>query len=347
MKTFFCRCGQRIFFENTRCMICEKTLAFDPASGDMLSLSAGEVYFADQTYLVTENGKRYKSCKNLYDYQACNWLVDAESSEAFCVSCRLNQVIPNLSLTADSDKTLRHWVNVEKAKRRMLYGLLQLGLPFADKRTDPQHGLAFAFLEDQRHNPHVGEYLVLTGHHKGLITINLAEADDSYREQVRRDMGEAYRTVLGHFRHEIGHYYFERLVVAGGFIEEFRALFGDEQRDYAEALTQYYEQQLFANWQHDFVSAYAQVHPFEDWAECFGHYLHLQDVMDTAALQIVDADITEGFEDLTLALNELNRSLGLKDAYPFWLSPKTKQKLQFIHRLIEAFRQANPVAGAV
>jgi hypothetical protein len=334
MKTFYCQCGQRIYFENTRCNHCGRTLAFDPHSRDMLSLDR-----VDSTcFLSAVSGKQFKSCKNQNDYQACNWLLPADDSHDYCVSCRLNQVIPNVSLGIDSANTLRHWVSVEKAKRRLLYGLLQIGLPFADKFRDPENGLGFAFLEDQRHNPHVGDYLVLTGHHKGLITINIAEADDAYREQVRRDMGESYRTVLGHFRHEIGHFYYERLIVAGGFIQEFRALFGDERRDYAEALSHYYENQLFANWQHDFVSAYAQVHPFEDWAECFAHYLHIHDIQETAGNTINPDNIAEGFEALAIQLNELNRSLGLADAYPFWLSEKTQAKLQFIQRLIAHFQ---------
>lgn len=341
MKTFYCRCGQRIYFDNTRCNSCGRTLAFDPHSQAMLSLDRVE----SSNFFQAVSGKPFKSCKNQNDYQACNWLLPVEDVHDYCVSCRLNQIIPNLSLGIDSAKTFSHWVSVEKAKRRLLYGLLQIGLPFADKYSDPENGLGFAFLEDQRHNPQVGEYLVLTGHHKGLITINIAEADDAYREQVRRDMGESYRTVLGHFRHEIGHYYFERLVVSGGFIEEFRALFGDEQRDYAEALAQYYEQQLFANWQHDFVSAYAQVHPFEDWAECFAHYLHIHDILETAGCEVNKKNIVEGFEVLTIQLNELNRSLGLADAYPFWLSEKTQEKLQFIQRLLVHFQQANPAAA--
>jgi hypothetical protein len=332
---FHCDCGQRIFFENTLCQNCGKILAFDPGKKTLLALSAIE-----NNLLVSSDGSRYKHCKNHLDYRACNWLVDADSEEVYCVSCRLNKTIPNLTIP----ENLPAWISIEKAKRRLLYSVMSLKLPLLNKKQDTVNGLAFAFLEDNRHNSHVAEYLVLTGHHDGLITINLAEANDAYREQVRLDMGEPYRTVLGHFRHESGHYYFDRLIKHSEYLAEFRALFGDETRNYAEALEQYYAQNLNANWQHDFISAYAQVHPLEDWAECWAHYLHIYDTLETAQAHsliaegakpfVLDQACINQWVELAISTNALNRSLGLKDAYPFFLSAKTIEKLQFIDRLI-------------
>jgi hypothetical protein len=335
VKNFRCDCGQRIFFENTLCQQCGKTLAFDPVKNVLLALMPD-----DYDRLMSLEQLRYKRCKNQIDYRACNWLIDAQSEECYCLSCRLNQTIPNLSIA----ENLPAWISIEKAKRRLLYSVIELKLPLINKKQDAVNGLAFAFLEDNRHNSHVAEYLVLTGHHDGLITINLAEANDAYREQVRLDMGEPYRTVLGHFRHESGHYYFDRLIKYSEYIDEFRALFGDETRNYAEALEQYYAQNLNANWQHDFISAYAQVHPLEDWAECWAHYLHIYDTMETAQAHgliadsktpfVLDQACIDEWVELAISTNALNRSLGLKDAYPFFLSAKTVEKLQFIDRLI-------------
>lgn len=335
MKTFRCDCGQRLFFENTCCLGCGRRLGYDPAEARMHALvPAGEDVFA-------AGGHRYRLCRNYAEHGVCNWLVPATCAQPYCLACDLNEVIPNLAV----QDNLYLWAALETAKRRLLYTLLALDLPVRGRREDPQHGLAFAFLQDQRSNPQVNEEYVLTGHTRGLITVNLAEADAAFREQTRLAMRESYRTLLGHLRHESGHHYFG-LLVGEARIEEFRTLFGDERDDYDEALRRYYAEPS-PDWQARYISRYAQAHPLEDWAECWAHYLHMVDTLETAAeFGIVrlaphpdfDEWLSEWLE-VTVALNELNRSMGLNDAYPFVLSPPVVTKLRFVHRLIDP----NPV----
>lgn len=217
--------------------------------------------------------------------------------------------------------------------------------------TYSSDGIAFEFLEDT-----AGGERVLTGHDHGLITLNIAEADDARREEMRAQMHEPYRTLLGHFRHEIGHYYFDLLIAGTHWNEPFRAKFGDERADYGESLDRHYQEGAPPHWTERYVSAYASAHPWEDWAETWAHYLHMVDTLDTATscgLKLVPDDPAEpslddttpvedaGFDDLmsrwfplTYALNSLNRSLGMPDGYPFALAPAVVEKLRFVHRVI-------------
>jgi hypothetical protein len=248
------------------------------------------------------------------------------------------------------------WYRLEVAKRRLIYSLLELGLPLEDRQTNPEQGLVFEFLED---SGEPGALVVLTGHNNGKITINIAEADDAEREKRRVELREPYRTLLGHFRHEIGHYYWDRLIRSSSRVDAFRGVFGDERMDYGQSLQRHYEQGAVADWQDHFVSAYASVHPWEDWAETWAHYLHITDVTETAeacglSLKPVDHNsstqgaIPEGAFDrlianwypLTFVLNNLNRSLGLSDGYPFVLSPEAIVKLRFVHETIALYEQS-------
>ena len=170
------------------------------------------------------------------------------------------------------------WRALEAAKRRLIYALKRLGLPLEAKREDAAKGLAFDFLADAGPGQPV-----MTGHDDGLITINIAEADSAERERRRLELGEPYRTLLGHLRHEVGHYYWDVLVRDGGKIEACRAVFGDESVDYQEALDRHYQTGAPAGWEENFVSAYATMHPWEDFAETWTHYLHMVDTLDTAA----------------------------------------------------------------
>lgn len=326
MRNFRCACGQTLFFENTRCMRCGEPVGFDPAGFFMAPAGGGE---ADAAPL----------CRNAVDHGACNWFA-ADGASGYCVSCELNQTIPDLT----AGRRRQWWRRMECAKRRLIYSLLRLRLPVAGKRRD-ERGLAFAFIEDKRTNPGVPEDHVNTGHLDGLITINIAEADDVNREMTRQATGELYRTVLGHLRHESGHYYFGRLVAGAGRVERFRELFGDERADYGEALGRYYADPPAAD--PDLISLYAQAHPLEDWAEVWSHYLHMVDTLETAAdhgmrqgsarLDDIDGMLSR-WSELSLALNALNRSMGLEDAYPFVLSDPTLEKLRFVHALIGAGR---------
>ena len=85
--------------------------------------------------------------------------------------------------------------------------------------------------------------------------------------------------MLGHLRHEIGHYYQPLLVTDW---ERCRELFGDDREDYGAAMERHYASGPPADWPERFVSAYATMHPWEDWAETFAHYLHIRDVLQTA-----------------------------------------------------------------
>jgi hypothetical protein len=354
MKLFKCtHCGQLLYFENNRCEKCDYPLGFETAQLELLPLEAhGEGRF--QLYGAAATGTTYTYCKN-HDEAMCNWLVPTDSPTPFCTACALNRIIPNLSRP---EFALR-WQRLEVAKHRLVYSLLRMGLPVVSKTVDPEHGLSFDFKADL--SPEGGEK-VLTGHDSGLITINIAEADDIEREMARKAMDEMYRTLLGHFRHEVGHYYWNRLIDNTPNLAEFRQLFGDERQDYAEALQKHYAQGPKADWPQHYISAYASSHPWEDWAETWAHYLHILDTLQTAHafglhLNPIGADdaqnlraaITEEPYDvadfdrlmaqwlpLTFAMNSLNRSMGQPDSYPFIIRPEVVTKMAFIHRVCQA-----------
>ena len=324
MKNFICACGNTLYFENTLCLQCGHHVGFDPVI--MLMVPAAKNPDSILPLL----------CKNAIDYSVCNWLAHDESH--YCISCSLNETIPNLM-----EPNRRYWwQSLENAKRRLLYSILRLRLPIVGKDQDDQ-GLAFQFIEDQRTNPEVSEELVTTGHLNGLITVNIAEADLVNRALTRQFTGELYRTLLGHFRHESGHYYYNKLICTKTRLSEFRQLFGDETVDYGAALHKYYAHKNLISHDANMISHYAQSHPLEDWAEVWAHYLHMIDTLETAK----DYGLHQGsirfdnfeetltkWSELTLLLNSLNRSMGLEDAYPFVLSELTLRKLRFVHDLI-------------
>ena len=327
MINFRCDCGQTLFFENTGCMQCGSRVGFDPVQRRMRTLMT-----ESNKVLFSASGRM---CKNGVDHNVCNWIVH-EPDQDYCISCRLNQTIPNL---LEYDR-VRWWKSLEHAKRRLIYSLLALGLPLAGKR-ESEDGLAFRFIEDQRTNPNVYEEHVFTGHSNGVITINVAEADDVSREIARQYSGELYRTLLGHFRHESGHYYFHLLVNDEQRLIRFRSTFGDERQDYQTALRRHYENTPDRDL--DYISAYAQSHPLEDWAEVWAHYLHMTDTLETAGYYGLPQgsdrfdkleDLLLKWSELTLLLNSLNRSMGMEDAYPFVFSGATLRKLHFVHDLI-------------
>jgi hypothetical protein len=325
MKNFTCGCGHALFFENTRCLKCGHQVGFNPATFKMVALN------------VTSGVQALRLCKNAADYDVCNWLVSNPDSE-YCLSCELNHTIPNLL----EPNRRSWWKKLENAKRRLIYSLLRLNLPVVGKHIDSS-GLAFKFIEDKRTNPEVFEDHVNTGHDDGMITINIAEADHVKREITRQYTGELYRTLLGHFRHESGHYYFATLINTDERKRQFRGLFGDETVDYKLALREYYKNNFVTPHDPNMISHYAQSHPSEDWAEVWAHYLHMIDTLETAnqyrvrqsAAEFDDIDRTfNKWSELTLLLNSLNRSMGLEDAYPFVLSDLTLKKLRFVHGLI-------------
>jgi len=348
MKLFSCQaCGQVLYFENIRCEQCGHALGYLP---DIAQISALEGLPNGTWKALADPHLAYKSCTN-GQFGVCNWLVAADDETGFCAACRHNHVIPDLSVAGND----RLWSRIEIAKHRLFYSLLRLGLPLDNRTDDAEHGLAFDFLAD-RPLSHVRG--VMTGHNNGLITLALKEADDAVREKVRSEMGEPYRTLLGHFRHEIGHYFWDRLIAGDEEkLTAFRACFGDERADYGEALKRHYEKGAPPGWQDGFVSLYATTHPWEDFAETWAHYMHIVDTLETAAAfgvkikpqaahgelqaainfdayraanieQLIDAWLPIAF-----AVNSLNRSMGLSDLYPFVLAPAAIAKLGFVHAL--------------
>lgn len=351
MDLFRCgQCGERLFFENSSCLSCGSEVGFDWSVGRLIAIASAQ----DGLWqAVGDAARRYRKCVNYESQGVCNSLVHEHSTDGFCVACQLNRTIPDLSVP--QNRTL--WSKLETAKRRLVFTLFKLGLPLIPKSKDLQRGLAFDFLADPDPQFSEGEK-VLTGHSQGIITINLAEADDAVREQMRLNLREVYRTVLGHFRHEVGHYFWDLLVRADPQIESVRSVFGDERLDYAEALNAHYSFGAPSDWQLHFVTPYAASHPWEDWAESWAHYLHIVDTLETAhshGVQVQEKrkahnlrdpftlDIEEILVDwhaLRIVLNSLNRSMGHADAYPFVISAAVANKLRFIHNWIRTRRSS-------
>ncbi|MEP5765026.1 MAG: putative zinc-binding metallopeptidase [Halieaceae bacterium] len=328
----YCQCGQIVFCDNTRCEACGRTLGFLPRNSAMISADT----HSDGS-LLDDHGNSYQLCANRREYMACNGLVastEATGPETLCDCCQLNRTIP----IVDRPENVSRWQKLERAKRRMIAGLSALGLDVNGGGFGSGSVMRFDFLEDQRSHPDVLESFVSTGHKDGVITINLMEADDVQRVTQRELMGERYRTLLGHFRHEAGHYFYTPLVTAPA---AFASIFGDPLADYANAVEAYYERGPAAGWDEQYISAYASSHPLEDWAECFAHYLHIQDTLDTAAAhKLVHAtngslrEQLQSWGELTVAMNELSRSLGLRDPYPFVLQEPVIAKLEYVHATI-------------
>ena len=358
MKIFTCaHCDNTVFFENVRCIHCGHTLAYFPEYGVVTAIvplpHRGKTS-SDSPLLYRALQKEikgiYRLCSNSVTYGVCNSAVPWRDPEPLCRACRLNDVIPDLS-----DKSaLDAWQSLERWKRRLLFSLRELGLPLESRQEQPDNGLMFSFMKD---GPDGAK--VFTGHSDGLITINIAEADDPFREKLRKELGETYRTVLGHFRHEIGHYYWDRLIRDSRWLPAYRALFGDESIDYGEAVKRHYAQGAPPDWPLHYVSSYATMHPWEDWAETWAHYLHITDTLESARsyglvlrpkargrwrklLSMSANDVNrEDFDSLiaawvpvTIALNSLNRSMGLIDPYPFVLSATVIEKLRFVHDVV-------------
>ncbi|WP_408637790.1 zinc-binding metallopeptidase family protein [Nocardia bovistercoris] len=381
-------CGQRLAFENSVCLSCSSPLGFSFGSRTLVVISDFAPSDAAGRLGGIVDGLRYRLCDNLHvarcnwlveiaddgvdaarrgeggaesegsaskpERRRSRWRLRrrsgransalvapappaAESGPALCESCRLTRTRPNDSDTGG----LEAFAEAETAKRRVILELAELGLPITDREADPRFGLAFDLLSSATDQ-------VLTGHQDGVITLDLAEADDPHREQLRVEMGEPYRTLLGHFRHEIGHYYYT-VLVDDEARERFVSLFGDPDADYQAALERHYADGAPAGWEADHVSSYATMHAAEDWAETFAHYLHIRDTLDTAAAfgfapagaaldrpQLGRAGfdrIIELWLPLAWSLNMVNRSMGHVDLYPFVLPEPVLEKMRFVYEL--------------
>jgi hypothetical protein len=346
MKLFSCQhCGQLLYFENFRCEKCGHRLGYIPSEMVVSALEEeGDTWRA-----LANQATHLRFCQNSQQ-DACNWLIEDGSDQLYCAACRYNRTIPDLS---DPTNKLR-WQKIEGAKHRLFYSLLRLRLPLKDRLEDPEQGLAFDFLADPPQAPKV-----MTGHDNGLITIALVEADDAERERRRTQFHEPYRSLVGHFRHEVGHYVWDLVIRDAGRLDGCREVFGDDSQDYSEALQRYYKDGAPADWQEHFVSAYASSHPWEDWAETWAHYLHIVDTLEMAwafglrvrpraaidetlaaaanfdpYLNVSMGEIIDAWLPLTFAMNSLNRAMGHVDMYPFVLSPGVIEKLSFVHQTV-------------
>jgi hypothetical protein len=365
MKTFHCdECQNLVFFENDYCLNCKHPLAYLPDQATMAAVPQR----SDGVWRLkgaADSDQSYRLCANYQNNNVCNWAVPQSDPDPFCRSCRLTHVIPDLSRT---DQEV--WYRLEVAKRRLIYGLLSLHLPVSKQDANTAGGVAFCFLENAQ-GPNGDSSRVLTGHNNGIITINIEEVDDIKREQQRLQHKEPYRTLLGHFRHEIGHYYWDTLIAGTDALDAFRARFGDERVDYAAALQRHYSAGPPPDWADSFISAYATCHPWEDWAESWAHFMHITDSLETAGAVglsltprrpdepafMARADTAESvvasfdrmieeWLSLSYVLNNLNRGLGLADSYPFVLCPAVIEKLRFVHDTVIKARPDNQDATA-
>ncbi|HWF70988.1 MAG TPA: putative zinc-binding metallopeptidase [Mycobacterium sp.] len=349
MRDFHCpNCGQRLTFENSTCLACGSALGFSLESMAPLVITTG--HEGDKPGFVSASD--YELCANRH-LAECNWLVPINDPGRLCASCALTLERPN-----DNDADgLAAFARAEAAKRRLVAELYELKLPIVGHDRDPDYGLGFRLLSSAHEK-------VMTGHDNGVITMDLAEGDDVHREQLRVEMDEPYRTLLGHFRHEVGHYYFYRLITpSSDYLARFSELFGDRDADYQEALDRHYSEGAPQGWRESFVSSYATMHAAEDWAETFAHYLHIRDTLDTCAwcgLAPASAtfvrpalgpsafpNIIEMWLPLSWSLNMVNRSMGHDDLYPFVLPVAVLQKMQFIHTVIDELTTASKGRAAI
>ncbi len=348
MRVFTCDgCGQLVFFDNSQCLRCHSPLGYVHQRRDVVSLT--EVA-PDHLVDMSSPVRAWQRCAT-QAVTGCNWLVPA-GSNALCESCTLTRTRP-----ADDDtEGMAELLHGEMAKRRLVFQLAELGLPIVPRDQQAGKGLAFDLLSST-------ETKVITGHDNGVITLDLAEADPEHREHLRLQLSEPYRTLLGHFRHEIGHYYWSILVNGSDVLEACRVLFGDEREDYALAVKRHYDAptEIDRTWSGTHISRYATMHPFEDWAETFAHYLHILDTLQTADSFGLGAstmseqrrghrtgahatrpdgthsfgDVVDSWLELSYALNQINRSMGHDDLYPFVLAPNVIRKLAFVDHMVQ------------
>jgi hypothetical protein len=357
VRTYRCTCGNTIFFDNSQCLACGNEVGYCPACNEMTTL----VRQQDGTLRCGHDhcGVALLKCHNYAVHNVCNRCVQAEGAapEPLCDCCRFNETIPDLSVPGN----LKKWYDLEAAKRRLFYTLTELGLPYGGPGEGIEPPLRFNFKADV---VPAGNYWrsvgkaekVFTGHAAGRITINIREADEVEREKLRVDLGEAQRTLIGHFRHEIGHYFWD-VLVKGKCEDQCIAVFGDHNSPtYAEALDRHYKDGPPADWAQRFVSAYASMHPWEDFAETWGTYLDMVSLLDTAhSADFVDESsfcggdvdpMVSRYQQLGIALNEFNRTLGLLDAVPEVFVPPVVEKLRFVHRLVCKAGQGTPQLAA-
>jgi hypothetical protein len=361
MRSFNCTCGNQLFFDNSLCMNCKREAGWCPCC---LAIVAVDTTNGGGFSCTCCNTKLVK-CTNYASFNVCNRFVASGESQGtqgstsagvFCDCCRFNRIVPDLKVAGNKEK----WYRLEAAKRRTFYDLHALGLPYGNQADGIVPALMFEFKGDiipsKKYRGMNGGKKVFTGHDNGVITINIQEADDVEREKLRVNMHEAQRSLLGHFRHEFGHYIWD-VLIKNQREADCIAVFGDHNNPtYDQALQAYYQNGPKADWLMNYVSAYATMHPWEDFAETFAVYLDMSSSLDTAAhgnlIQMVDPTdldaMVEAYKNLGIALNEMNRTIGLLDFLPEVFADPIHEKLRFIHRLTangRADNQGEPVAA--
>lgn len=351
MKIYTCQCGNTLHFENSQCVACQREVGWCP---HCRGIRAMEPAAEQPGYVCLHCHSHLRKCINYSLHQVCNrWVVnDGQHNATFCDYCRFNATIPDISIPENK----QHWYQIEVAKRRLLYNLDSLRLPYGTASEGFELPLSFDFKADTipkngKWRPMGAEEQVYTGHANGKITINIREADPVEREKLRVGFGETHRTLIGHFRHEIAHYYWQ-LLVLNKCEDAFAQVFGNHKNPaYANAMSTYYQSGPEPGWQTDYISAYASMHPWEDFAETFGAYLDMVAVLDTAEnVQLTAGEPTENYgneldgmllryEILGIKFNEINRTMGLLDLVPEVFTSAVVKKMRFVHWLVKNARQ--------
>jgi hypothetical protein len=310
-------------FDSSMCTHCGAPHGYLPSIGDLRRLIEVE----PATFEVETSGPRLWRCLNAS--WGCNWMVPV-GPDVWCRACRLTRGRP-----AESDLVAtENWMRAENVKRRLVHQLVSLGLPVNPRSELHPQGLVFDLV-------HVPGAPCVTGHRDGVVTIDITESDDQHRDSVRRSMGESFRTMIGHFRHEIGHQLWIELIGASDLLEPFRALFGDERADYPIALRRHHQSSEDVP-SPDFISGYATAHPHEDWAESFAHLLHLHDAAETAHwhgwtnlapdeddASTEHASSLQGWLKVTTTADDIAVGLGAGPVYPFRPGGLALEKLEF------------------
>ncbi|MEM6354459.1 MAG: putative zinc-binding metallopeptidase [Pseudomonadota bacterium] len=267
----------------------------------------------------------------------CNWVAATDTT--LCDACAMTALAPDPSMPGAVD----NWAATEAAKRWVLATLGRWDW-FGRQDTGPRP--VFHMLAE-------GVTPVVMGHAEGVVSISVEEADPVLQIARREALGERYRTMIGHMRHEIAHVLWWRLSIRDDFLEGFRSLFGDEHSDYGAALKQHYGDGAPSDWRERYLTPYASAHPHEDWAETAAHLLHLVDITDSFLAAGLSADDVPGCDwdpyvepdpnmlmdvaaTLAVGINHVNRSMGLPDLYPFVLSEHARRKLAFAHRWLRS-----------
>ena len=219
----------------------------------------------------------------------CRPIADAD----YCVACRHNRTVPDLSVAGESRALAASWRSPSTGCSTRCSSW---ACRMPTKGEDEAQGLAFDFLADPTAPTRCAQ-----GDDRPRQRPDhdrLAEADDAERERRRTALGEPYRTLLGHLRHEVGHYYWDRLVADARRVRRRSApLFGDERADYGEALQAPLRQAAVGRLAGQLSSAPMRAaHPWEDFAETWAHYLHIIDTLETArAFRVrVDPEAAKG-----------------------------------------------------